>query len=234
MYINQIDILDSGTGGVALQQDRLEAFLPSQKKHETSGYLTGGGKRLFDLLLALMLLVTTAPLLFAAMLALSVSSLGREPVFYRQTRVGLNGRTFSLLKLRTMVTDAESEGIAMTLHDDPRVTRLGRLLRLSRIDELPQLINVLRGDMSLIGPRPERPEFVGYFNREIEGYGLRHQVKPGLTGLAQVSFGYGEGLEGAVAKLYYDLSYIKGVSLVGDLAILMRTFPVVISARGAR
>ena len=234
MYINQIDILDNGTGGATFELDRLDTFLPAEQKDQASGYLAGGGKRLFDLLLSLVLLIVTAPLLFVAMLALWVSSLGREPVLYRQTRVGLNGRNFTLLKLRTMVTDAESDGIAMTLHHDPRVTRLGRLLRLSRIDELPQLINVLRGEMSLIGPRPERPEFVGYFNREIEGYGLRHRVKPGLTGLAQVSFGYGEGLEGAVVKLYYDLSYIKGVSLVGDLAILMRTFPVVISARGAR
>ena len=234
MYTNQIDIFDNGTGGVSFELNRLDGFLPAEQKDKSSGYLVGGGKRLFDLLFTLLLLVITAPLLCVAMLALWVSSRGREPVLYRQTRVGLNGRTFSLLKLRTMVTDAESEGIAMTLHDDPRVTRLGRLLRLSRIDELPQLINVLRGEMSLIGPRPERPEFVGYFNREIEGYGLRHRVKPGLTGLAQVSFGYGEGLEGAVVKLYYDLSYIKRVSLVRDFSILMQTLPVVILARGAR
>ena len=202
MFTHHIDMLENGTGGMSLELDRLELFQPSQQQDEVAGYVNGGGKRLFDLLAALSLLIVTAPLMIIAMLALWMSSLGRQPIIYRQTRVGLNGQTFSLLKLRTMVTDAESDGIAMTLHDDPRVTRLGRLLRLSRIDELPQLINVLRGEMSLIGPRPERPEFVGYFNREIEGYGLRHRVKPGLTGLAQVSFGYGEGLEGAVVKLY--------------------------------
>jgi lipopolysaccharide/colanic/teichoic acid biosynthesis glycosyltransferase len=234
MFTNQIDMLDNGTGEMAFQPDRAEAVMPVQQALEIRGYLNGGGKRLFDLLLALLLLVATGPLLLTAMLMLWASSLGREPVIYRQTRVGLDGRLFSLLKLRTMSVDAESQGIAMTLRNDPRVTRLGRLLRLSRIDELPQLVNVLRGEMSLIGPRPERPEFVGLFYTEIEGYELRHRVKPGITGLAQVSYGYGDGLDGAAVKLYYDLSYIKGVSLARDLAILMRTLPVVLTGKGAR
>ena len=234
MFTDQIDVLETGVSGTAVQFERANAYIPARKKGETLGYVNGGGKRLFDLLFSMVLMIATGPLLMGAMLALWVTTWGRGPVLYPQTRVGLNGRTFTLLKLRTMGTDAESQGIAMTLPDDPRVTRLGRLLRLSRIDELPQLLNVLRGDMSLIGPRPERPEFVGYFNREIEGYGLRHQVKPGITGLAQVSFGYGEGLKGAVVKLYFDLSYIKRVNLMGDLAILLWTLPVVLTGRGAR
>jgi lipopolysaccharide/colanic/teichoic acid biosynthesis glycosyltransferase len=234
MFTHQIDMLENGTGGMTFQLDRAEALTPVQQQEEVRSYSDGSGKRLFDLLMTLTLLIITGPLLLTAMMALWLSSLGREPVIYRQTRVGLSGKTFSLLKLRTMGTDAEARGITMTQRDDPRVTRLGRLLRLSRIDELPQLVNVLRGEMSLIGPRPERPEFVGRFNREIEGYGLRHRVKPGLTGLAQVNFGYGEGLEGAVVKLYYDLSYIKGVSLVRDLAILLQTLPVVLTGKGAR
>ena len=234
MFTDQIDMMETGVAGTAFQFERADAYIPAQQNGKTLGYVNGGGKRFFDLLFAMTLLIATAPLLVSAMLVLWATTLGKEPVLYRQTRVGLNGRSFTLLKLRTMGTDAESQGIAMTLPDDPRVTRLGRLLRLSRIDELPQLINVLRGDMSLIGPRPERPEFVGYFNREIEGYGLRHQVKPGITGLAQVSYGYGEGLEGAAVKLYYDLSYIKGVSLGQDMAILLQTLPVVVSGKGAR
>ena len=234
MFTDQIEMMETDVAGTAFQFERADAYIPVQQNGKTLGYANGGGKRLFDLLSAMALLIVTAPLLLCAMLALWAATLGREPVLYRQTRVGLNGRSFTLLKLRTMGTDAESQGIAMTLPDDPRITRLGRLLRISRIDELPQLVNVLRGDMSLIGPRPERPEFVGYFNREIEGYGLRHQVKPGITGLAQVSFGYGEGLEGAVVKLYYDLSYIKRVNLMGDLTILLWTLPVVLTGRGAR
>jgi lipopolysaccharide/colanic/teichoic acid biosynthesis glycosyltransferase len=234
MFTDQTEMLENGAGELAFQLDRAEALIPAQPLGGTLGYLNGGGKRLFDLLLAMLLLIFTGPFLLAAMMLLWASSLGRDPVIYRQVRVGLHGRAFSLLKLRTMGVDAESQGIAMTVHDDPRVTRLGRLLRLSRIDELPQLVNVLRGDMSLIGPRPERPEFVGYFNREIEGYGLRHHVKPGISGLAQVSYGYGEGLEGAAVKLYYDLSYIKGVSLAKDLDILMQTLFVVLTSRGAR
>lgn len=234
MFTDQIDMMETGVAGTAFHFERADAYIPAQQSGETLGYVNGSGKRLFDLLFAMVLLIATAPLLVSAILVLWATTLGREPVLYRQTRVGLNGRSFTLLKLRTMCIDAESQGIAMTLPDDPRVTRLGRLLRISRIDELPQLVNVLRGDMSLIGPRPERPEFVGYFNREIEGYGLRHQVKPGITGLAQVSYGYGEGLEGAAVKLYYDLSYIKGVSLMWDMILLLQTLFVVFTGKGAR
>ena len=192
------------------------------------------GKRRFDIAVSLMLLLLAGPLLLLAMLAIWLGGLGREPVLYRQIRVGLDGRHFPLLKLRTMRVDAEREGPRMATHNDARVTRIGRLLRLSRIDELPQLINVLRGEMSLIGPRPERPEFVAQYERQIEGYALRHSIKPGITGLAQVRQGYAENLQGAVVKLYHDLDYIRRCSLRTDLSILLRTLPVVLTGWGAR
>jgi lipopolysaccharide/colanic/teichoic acid biosynthesis glycosyltransferase len=191
------------------------------------------GKRRFDIVVSLLLLVLTGPLLLLAMLAIWLGGLGRKPVLYRQIRVGLNGSRFSLLKLRTMRIDAEREGPRMAARNDARVTRIGKLLRHSRIDELPQLINVLRGEMSLIGPRPERPEFAALYEREIEGYVLRHSVKPGITGLAQVSQGYAENLPGAVIKLYHDLDYIRHCSLRTDLAIMLRTLPVVLTGWGA-
>jgi exopolysaccharide biosynthesis polyprenyl glycosylphosphotransferase len=194
----------------------------------------GSGKRLFDLLVSLLLLCLTGPVLVCAILAIWLESLGRNPVIYRQTRVGLRGRLITVLKLRTMHVDAERDGPRMAATDDPRVTCLGRALRRSRIDELPQLINVLRGEMSLIGPRPERPEFVVQYERQIEDYALRHWVKPGITGLAQVRYSYAESLEDTTVKLYFDLDYIKNCSIWLDLAILLQTLPVVFTGWGAR
>ncbi len=191
-------------------------------------------KRAFDLIFALLLLVLCGPLLAVAMLALWISSLGRDPVIYRQTRVGRGGRVFTLLKLRTMCMEAEPQGVRMATRNDPRITRIGLILRRSRIDELPQLINVLRGEMSLIGPRPERPEFVSQFAAELPGYSLRHQVKPGITGLAQVRCGYAEDLQDTALKLYYDLNYIRHGSLAMDVSVLLRTLPVVFFGWGAR
>jgi lipopolysaccharide/colanic/teichoic acid biosynthesis glycosyltransferase len=193
-----------------------------------------GGKRRFDILMSLLLLLLTGPVLLTAMLAIWLGSLGRAPVIYRQTRVGLNGRPITILKLRTMTVDAERDGPRMATRNDPRITRLGGFLRKSRIDELPQLINVLRGEMSLIGPRPERPEFTELYTREIEGYAWRYLVKPGITGLAQVQAGYTECLQGAAVKFYYDIEYIRNGSLRTDLVILLKTVLVVITGRGAR
>lgn len=196
--------------------------------------LRSSGKRLFDLLLALTLLILTAPIQGVAILAIWLSTLGHEPVIYRQTRIGLNGKHITLFKLRTMHVDAEQDGLRTATRNDPRVTRLGRILRRSRIDELPQLINVLHGEMSLIGPRPERPEFVAEYARQIEGYSLRHLVKPGITGLAQVHFGYAESLEDTEIKFYYDIDYIKCCSLWIDLKILLQTLPIVFTGWGSR
>jgi lipopolysaccharide/colanic/teichoic acid biosynthesis glycosyltransferase len=199
-----------------------------------AGMVQGGGKRIFDLFVSLLLLCLTGPMLACAMLAIWLESLGRSPVIYRQTRVGLHGRLITVLKLRTMHLDAERDGPRMAARNDSRITRLGRILRRSRIDELPQLINVLQGEMSLIGPRPERPEFVAQYERQIEGYALRHWVKPGITGLAQVRYSYAENLQDTAVKLYFDLDYIRNCSLLMDLAILLKTLPVVFTGWGAR
>jgi lipopolysaccharide/colanic/teichoic acid biosynthesis glycosyltransferase len=156
-------------------------------------------------------------------------------VLFRQERVGQHGRPFTLLKLRTMRQDAEKNGaVWASAGGDPRATRVGRFLRASRIDEFPQLVNVLRGDMSFVGPRPERPVFVEELQAQIPYYGERHSVKPGITGWAQVRHGYTSTIEGSEAKLRYDLYYIKNMSFWLDLQILLDTFKVIAFGRGAR
>jgi exopolysaccharide biosynthesis polyprenyl glycosylphosphotransferase len=186
-------------------------------------------KRLFDFFVALSMLFLVSPVMFFTWLIIWVSSLGTKPVFYRQLRVGLNGELFSIWKFRSMRTDAEIDGPKMAVKNDARITLIGRFIRKTRIDELPQLFNVLKGEMSLVGPRPERPEFVSQFERQINGYSLRHLVKPGITGWAQVSYRYGVTVEDAANKLYYDLKYIQRNSLIGDIYILLLTVPVVLS-----
>jgi lipopolysaccharide/colanic/teichoic acid biosynthesis glycosyltransferase len=159
----------------------------------------------------------------------------RAPVFYRQERVGLAGRTFRLLKFRSMRTDAEASGEARWAEqNDPRVTSVGGVIRKLRIDELPQVLNVLRGDMSLVGPRPERPQFVAELAAKIPYYVERHCVKPGITGWAQLCYPYGSSEKDALEKLQYDLYYIKNNNLLFDLAILVQTAEVVFMGKGAR
>jgi lipopolysaccharide/colanic/teichoic acid biosynthesis glycosyltransferase len=154
---------------------------------------------------------------------------------YRQERVGLRGRAFILYKFRSMRQDAESSGTPQWASEcDPRITRVGRLIRYTRIDELPQLANVIRGDMSIIGPRPERPYFVDKLSEAIPVYSLRHFVKPGITGWAQVNASYGASVEDSRVKLMYDLYYIKHRGLLLDLSILLRTLKVVLFQQGAR
>lgn len=188
-----------------------------------------GTKRLLDVLLAL-LAIAIAIVPFVA-LALAMRLTG--PVFYRQTRAGLNRRPFTLWKLRTMVPDAERlSGPIFAGPNDPRVTRIGRFLRRSRIDELPQLWNILKGDMSLVGPRPERPEFDRELAPDIPYYALRHLARPGLTGWAQVRMGYGASSSDAFRKLEHDVYYLKHASLWFDLEIVVRTIPVVLRLRG--
>jgi len=189
-------------------------------------------KRNGELAVAAVLLVLTAPL--AGLLALAVRLSGPGPVLYRQTRVGLRGSTFELLKWRTMRADAEAASgpVWASADNDPRVTRVGRFFRKTRLDELPQLWNVLRGDMSFVGPRPERPHFVEKLRRVIPYYEERHEVRPGITGWAQVKFPYGSTLEDAEEKLEYDLYYVKNMSLLLDVAIVLETFKVVLLGRG--
>ncbi len=201
----------------------------------SSNRIADGLKRGLDIMSSVILLVISAPLLLLAALAIWIESGFRDPILYRQVRVGENGRQFELLKMRTMRTDAEADGKAVwAQQNDPRVTRAGRVLRVYRIDELPQLFNILRGDMSLVGPRPERPEFVQRLQQESPHYADRCRVKPGLTGWAQISYPYGATDAEALEKLQYDLYYIKNWSLHFDLEIMVQTAEVVIRGLGAR
>jgi len=155
-------------------------------------------------------------------------------VFYRGERVGLGGKPFRIFKFRTMVPDAERLGASSTAEDDPRITPVGRVLRRAKLDELPQLLNVLWGDMSLVGPRPERPVFVAMLTERIPFYSVRHSVKPGITGWAQVRYSYGADVEQSMKKLEYDLYYVKNHTLFLDLLILLGTIRVVLMGEGAR
>lgn len=195
--------------------------------------LTMVAKRVLDILAALIGLLLSLPLCLVTALLIKLTSPG--PVFFRQERTGQDGATFKLVKFRTMRTDAEKEsGPVWAQKNDARVTRVGRLLRLTRIDEIPQFLNILAGQMSFVGPRPERPHFVAQLQQQVPFYPLRHTVKPGLTGWAQVRHPYGASIEDAQEKLRYDLYYIKNMSVMFDLNIILRTVGVILGAKGAR
>ena len=190
-------------------------------------------KRAFDVLVSSLLLLVALPVMVLTAIAIKLDS--RGPVIYRQERVGLGGRTFLCLKFRSMTVDAEKDGVARwATKDDARVTRVGAFIRKSRIDELPQLISVLRGEMSLVGPRPERPSFVKQLQAEIPFYDIRHSVKPGVTGWAQVRYTYGASVEDARRKHQFDLYYVKNHSLFLDLLVLVETVSVVLFREGAQ
>ena len=202
--------------GQGFDQDRLRMFV----------------KRAFDLSASLVLLSLALPVMLLTALLIKLESPG--PVFYRQERIGRGGRSFDVIKFRSMRVDAETDGVARWAQaKDPRVTRVGSFIRKMRIDELPQLLNVLRGDMSLVGPRPERPVFVDQLKSQIRFYDIRHSVKPGVTGWAQVRYSYGASVEDAVRKLQFDLYYVKNHSLFLDLLILVETVRVVLFREGA-
>lgn len=189
-------------------------------------------KRLFDIVLAALGLVLTAPLLLLAALAVKLEDGG--PVLFRQERVGRNGVPFRILKLRSMRSDAERDGPRYAAIGDPRVTRVGRLLRRTRIDELPQLVNVLKGEMSFVGPRPERPVFIQQISEILPYFPVRHQLRPGLAGWAQLNHPYAADIADTRAKLEYDMYYIKNWSLFLDIVILAQTLRVVVWGNGAR
>jgi sugar transferase (PEP-CTERM system associated) len=189
-------------------------------------------KRLIDFAVSGLLLALTAPLMALTALAIRFESPG--PVFYKQERVGKGGKVFSVYKFRSMVVDAEAHGVKWAQKRDPRVTRVGRIIRMFRIDELPQIWNVFKGDMSLVGPRPERPQFVEELATQIPYYNIRHTITPGITGWAQVKYPYGASFEDAVHKLEYELYYIKNMSVMLDLRILLKTIGVVLLGEGAR
>jgi len=190
-------------------------------------------KRLFDLVASTLLLLVCLPLLLIAVICIYLES--GLPVLYRQERVGRGGRVFTLYKLRSMRHDAESSGAPQwAAANDDRTTRVGRFLRKTRMDELPQIINVLKGEMSFVGPRPERPVFVDQLVKQIPFYALRHSVKPGITGWAQVRYSYGASVDDAVEKLQHDLYYVKNNSLFLDMMIMIATVEVVLFGKGAR
>ena len=187
-------------------------------------------KEAIDRVLAALLILLTLPITLPAAIAVKLDSPGS--IFYSQVRTGLNGKKFKVHKFRSMGSDAEKAGVQWAQEKDPRITRSGRFLRMTRIDELPQLWNVLRGEMSLVGPRPERPEFDSQLRQAIPYYDLRYLVKPGITGWAQVCYPYGASVEDAYHKVAYDLYYIKNYSLVLDAAIAVKTLRVVVLGKG--
>jgi sugar transferase (PEP-CTERM system associated) len=189
-------------------------------------------KRLFDIMCATILILLAFPLMVGTAIAIVIEN--GFPILYRQERVGLNGRLFNVIKFRSMRNDAEKDGkpVWATAQDD-RATKVGKIIRKVRIDELPQLFSVLKGDMSLVGPRPERPFFVDQLTKEIPFYAVRHSVKPGVTGWAQVRYHYGATVEDSAEKLQYDLYYVKNHTLFLDIFVLFETVGVVLTGKGA-
>jgi sugar transferase (PEP-CTERM system associated) len=223
-------VYEEYTGKIAVENLRPSWLIFSegfQRRHAQAAI-----KRAFDLICAIVGLAVGGPIMGIVAVAIKMTSDG--PALYMQRRVGMDGKDFTIYKFRSMRTDAEMHtGAVWSVKNDPRVTRLGRLLRRTRLDELPQLWNVLRGDMSMVGPRPERPEFVSALTEQIPFYGQRHAVRPGVTGWAQVRHEYGASVDDALQKLQYDLFYIKHISATFDLFILLETIKTVLVRRGS-
>lgn len=241
------ELLDCKLAGVQVTDiaTHFEQFLGQIRLDSVSaGWLIFGGgfnqgfmrsvvKWIFDFFGSMILLIVTAPVMFVTTILIFMESKG--PILYRQERVGLNGKSFHVIKFRSMYIDAEKDGTPRwASSDDPRITRIGKWIRKIRIDELPQLFSVLKGDMSLVGPRPERPFFVEKLTQSIPFYAVRHSVKPGLTGWAQVRYHYGASVEDTEKKLQYDLFYVKNHSWFLDLVILFETVGVVLTGKGAQ
>jgi sugar transferase (PEP-CTERM system associated) len=223
-------VYEEYTGKIAVENLR-PSWLIFSTGFKKSAWLAAA-KRALDLVAATIGIVVAAPIMILVAAAIRRTSVG--PALYHQERVGRHGGLFTVHKFRSMRIDAEATtGAVWASIDDPRITPLGRFLRRTRLDELPQLWNVLKGDMSFVGPRPERPEFVQQLTQEIPFYGQRHVVRPGLTGWAQVRYTYGASVEDALMKLQYDLYYIKNLSLALDLYIIFSTIKTVVLRRGA-
>ncbi len=237
-YALRRDAYKSNHSGPAIAIDgalNLEALDPAtigDAAALANGPRMSGLKNTLDIIIAIALIVLLSPLLAATAIAIKLDSKG--PVFYRQKRVGFHGRVFYVLKFRSMRTDAENDGPQYAAPGDGRITRVGRIIRKFRIDEIPQAVNVLRGEMSIVGPRPERPEFVCELERAIPHYHWRHLVKPGITGWAQVKYEYAASVEGARNKLRYDLYYIRHFSPLLDFIILLMTVRVALFGLGSR
>ena len=226
-----VEVYEAITGKVPIESVRSGWLLFSPGCHASRLHMAY--KRAASVLVSIVGLILSLPLLPFIILVIKLTSPG--PVFYRQRRVGRDGVVYYCYKFRTMRADAEADtGPTWAGDDDPRITSVGRFLRQSRIDEIPQLWNVLRGDMSLVGPRPERPEFVDTLNKEIPYYNLRHTVRPGITGWAQIRYKYGSSIEDAKEKLRYDLFYIKNMSAGLDLLVFLQTIKIILLGRGAK
>lgn len=231
--IDVLEFLERETGKIRLDLVSPGWFVFSEGFRKTR--LTQITKRATDVVLATSAFVIGWPVLLAVALAIKIEDGWGSPVLYRQQRVGHGGHLFNVLKFRSMVVDAESDGRAVwAVQNDKRITRVGRFIRKMRIDELPQMFNVLRGQMSIVGPRPERPEFVEQFSKCVSYYSERHTVKPGITGWAQLRYSYGASEHDAVEKLQYDLYYVKNHSLLLDFLIILQTAEVVLWGKGAR
>ena len=223
-------VYEEYTGKIAVENLRPSWLIFSEGFRKTRWM--PAAKRAVDVTVAAAVFVASLPVMLLVALSIKLTSPG--PVLYHQQRVGLNGRLFTLHKFRTMRMDAEAEtGAVWAKEDDPRVTRVGRFLRRSRLDELPQCWNVLKGDMSLVGPRPERPEFVADLTRQIPFYRQRHVIRPGLTGWAQVRYSYGASVEDAMQKLQFELYYIKNMSMALDFYVIAETVKTVLVRRGS-
>ncbi|MBA4762956.1 TIGR03013 family XrtA/PEP-CTERM system glycosyltransferase [Sphingomonas sp.] len=233
VHVNEIStFLERETGRVDLQSVN-PSWLIFSDGFSSGRMLSSMFKRLFDIAASLILLALTLPLILLGALAVKLESKG--PAFYRQRRVGLYGQGFDIIKLRSMRQDAEVAGKAVWAEkDDPRITRVGNFIRKVRIDELPQCWSVLKGEMSFVGPRPERPQFVEDLEQQLPYYAERHMVKPGITGWAQINYPYGASIEDSRQKLEYDLYYAKNYSPFLDLLILLQTLRVVLFPDGAR
>ena len=233
VHVNEISsFLERETGRVDLQSVN-PSWLIFSDGFSSGRMLSSLFKRLFDITASLLLLILTLPLILITALAIKLESKG--PAFYRQRRVGLYSVGFDVIKLRSMRQDAEINGKAVWAEkDDPRITRIGRIIRKLRIDELPQTWSVLKGEMSFVGPRPERPQFVEDLEQQLNYYAERHMVKPGITGWAQINYPYGASIDDARQKLEYDLYYAKNYSPFLDLLILLQTIRVVLWPEGAR
>lgn len=226
-----VDVYEAITGKVPIESIRLGWLLFSPGCHASRLHLAY--KRTASVIVSIIGLILSLPLLPFIILAIKLTSTG--PILYRQKRVGRDGIVFNCYKFRTMRADAEADiGPTWALDDDPRITPTGKVLRATRMDEIPQLWNVLTGDMSLVGPRPERPEFVGALIQEIPYYNLRHTIRPGITGWAQIRYKYGSSIEDAREKLCYDLFYIKNMSLGLDLLVFFQTIKVILLSKGAK
>jgi sugar transferase (PEP-CTERM system associated) len=235
--LNGIKVIDAST---FFEREALQIRVDSL---QPSWFVFGNGfdqnflrtfiKRVFDLFASLSIFILTLPVTLFTALWIYLEDKG--PIFYKQERVGEDGQTFMVMKFRSMRNDAEKAGVPQwATTSDPRTTKIGSVIRKIRVDEIPQIINVLKGEMSFVGPRPERPFFVEKLCEEIPYYNMRHSIKPGITGLAQVRYQYGASVEDAVQKLQYDLYYVKNNSLFLDLLILIDTLQVVLLSKGSR